>query len=84
MKEMFFLHGLPRTGNTLLASILNQMTLEEADQYLYQISQDDPELYTEVKKYFLSFDDLLDMPDHLMIKFWRSPDIDTDILAKAL
>ena len=24
MKELFFLHGLPRTGNTLLASILNQ------------------------------------------------------------
>ena len=24
MKEMFFLHGLPRAGNTLLASILNQ------------------------------------------------------------
>jgi len=24
MKEMFFLHGLPRSGNTLLASILNQ------------------------------------------------------------
>ena len=24
MKQMFFLHGLPRTGNTLLGSILNQ------------------------------------------------------------
>ena len=86
-KKVSFLPG-PKEfsggGAGSIASILNQMTLEEADQYLYQISQDDPELYTEVKKYFLSFDDLLDMPDHLMIKFWRSPDIDTDILAKAL
>jgi len=24
MKEMFFLHGLPRAGNTLLGSLLNQ------------------------------------------------------------
>ena len=24
MKQMFFLHGLPRAGNTLLGSILNQ------------------------------------------------------------
>ena len=32
-----------------IASILNQMSLDDAEQYLYQISQDDPELYTEVK-----------------------------------
>ena len=24
MKQMFFLHGLPRAGNTLLGSLLNQ------------------------------------------------------------
>jgi len=86
-KKVSFLPGpkeFSRGGAQSIASILNQMSLDDAEQYLYQISQDDPELYTEVKKYYLSFDDLLEMPDHLMIKFWRSPDIDPDILAKAL
>ena len=86
-KKVSFLPGpkeFSRGGAQSIASILNQMSLDDAEQYLYQISQDDPELYTEVKKHYLSFDDLLEMPDHLMIKFWRSPDIDPDILAKAL
>lgn len=86
-KKVSFLPGpkeFSRGGAQSIASILNQMSLDDAEQYLYQISQDDPELYTEVKKYYLSFDDLLEMPDHLMIKFWRSPDIDSDVLAKAL
>ena len=86
-KKVSFLPGpkeFSRGGAQSIAAILNQMSLDDAEQYLYQISQDDPELYTEVKKYYLSFDDLLEMPDHLMIKFWRSPDIDPDILAKAL
>ena len=86
-KKVSFLPGpkeFSRGGAQSIASILNQMSLDDAEQYLYQISQDDPELYTEVKKYYLSFDDLLEMPDHLMIKFWRSPDIDPDVLAKAL
>ena len=86
-KKVAFLPGpkeFSRGGAQSIATILNQMTLEEAESYLDQISQEDPELYTEVKKYFLSFDDLLDMPEHIMKTFWRSPDIDTDILAKAL
>lgn len=86
-KKVSFLPGpkeFSRGGAKSIASILNQMSLEDAEQYLYQISQDDPELYTEVKQHYLSFDDLLEMPDHLMIKFWRSPDVDTDVLAKAL
>jgi len=86
-KKVSFLPGpkeFSRGGAQSIASILNQMSLDDAEQYLYQISQDDPELYIEIKKYYLSFDDLLEMPDHLMIKFWRSPDIDPDVLAKAL
>ena len=45
------------------------MSISESEQYLEQIAQDDPELYAEIKKYFLSFDDLVDMPDHLMSTF---------------
>ena len=85
-KKVPFLPGpkeFTRGGAKSIASLLNQMGLEESEQYLYQISQDDPELYTEVKKYFLSFDDLLEMPSHLMTKFWKNPDIDVDLLAKA-
>ena len=51
---------------------------------LSQIETDDPELFAKVKKYFLSFEDLLSMPDHVMRTFWRNPEIDIDLLAKAL
>ena len=73
-----------RGGPRSIATLLNQMSITEADQYLEQISQDDPELYTEIKKYFLSFDDLLNMPDHLMGMFWKNPEIDIDSLSKGL
>ena len=73
-----------RGGPRSIATLLNQMSITEADQYLEQISQDDPELYTEIKKYFLSFDDLLNMPDHLMGMFWKNPELDIDSLSKAL
>ena len=33
------------------ALILNQMSIEEAEQYLEQISNDDAELYASIKKY---------------------------------
>ena len=60
------------------------MTIEDAEQYLDQLSTDDPELYTEVRKHFLSFEDLLDMPEHIMKTYWRNPEIDVDELSKAL
>ena len=73
-----------RGGPKSIASILNQMSGDEAEQYLEQLAADDPELYTEVKKYFLSFDDLLSMPEHIMRIFWRNPEVDVDELGKAL
>ncbi len=73
-----------RGGPRSIATLLNQMSIAEAEQYLEQIAQDDPELYAEVKKYFLSFDDLVNMPDHLMGTFWKNPELDIDALAKAL
>tara|TARA_B100000959_G_C14841295_1_gene566155 strand:+ start:9 stop:935 length:927 start_codon:yes stop_codon:yes gene_type:complete len=72
-----------RGGPKSIANILNQMTIEDAEQYLDQIATEDPELFTEVKKYFLSFEDLLTMPEHIMRVFWRSPEIDVDDLGKA-
>jgi len=73
-----------RGGPKSIATLLNQMSISEADQYLEQIAQDDPELYAEIKKYFLSFDDLVDMPDHLMSTFWKNPELDIDAMARAL
>ena len=73
-----------RGGPKSIANILNQMTIEDAEQYLDQLAADDPELYTEVKKYFLSFEDLLEMPEHIMKIFWRNPEIDVDDLGKSL
>ena len=73
-----------RGGAKSIATILNQMGTEEAEQYLEQIANEDAELYTEIKKYFLSFDDLLEMPDHMMKIYWRNPEIESEDLSKAV
>ena len=73
-----------RGGGESMAKILSQMDADEAQQYLDQIQAEDPELYEEIKQYYLTFDDLLDMPEHLMKDFWMSPDVDPDMLARAL
>ena len=49
-----------------------------------QIQVDDVELYDSIKQHYLTFEDLLGMPEHLMKDFWMSPDIDPDVLARAL
>ena len=73
-----------RGGGETMAKILSQMDADEAQQYLDQIQGEDPELYEAIKQYYLTFDDLLEMPEHLMKDFWMSPDIDPDMLARAL
>jgi len=73
-----------RGGGESMAKILSQMDADEAQQYLDQIQGEDPDLYESIKQYYLTFDDLLNMPEHLMKEFWMNPDIDTDVLAKAL
>jgi len=86
-KKTSFIPGpkeFTRGGAKSIAAILNQMSMDDSEQYLQQIELDDPELFAKVKKYFLSFDDLLDMPEHVMQTFWRNPELDPDILAKAL
>ena len=73
-----------RGGGESMAKILSQMDADEAQQYLDQIQGEDPDLYESIKQYYLTFDDLLNMPEHLMKEFWMNPDIDADVLAKAL
>ena len=43
-----------RGGGKKIADILNQMTEDEANSYLTQLMNDDPETYAEVKKYLLT------------------------------
>ena len=73
-----------RGGGESMAKILSQMEADEAQQYLDQIQVDDIELYTAIKQHYLTFEDLLNMPEHLMKDFWMNPDVDPDNLAKAL
>ena len=73
-----------RGGGESMAKILSQMNADEAQQYLDQIQGEDPDLYEAIKQHYLTFDDLLDMPEHLMKDFWMNPDVDPDSLAKAL
>ena len=73
-----------RGGGQKIADILNQMTEDEANSYLTQLMNDDPETYAEVKQHLLTFDDLLNMPEDIASDFWSNPDIDLDSLAKAL
>ena len=54
------------------------MTEDEANSYLTQLMNDDPKTYAEVKKYLLTFYDLLSTSDDIAADFWANPDIDLD------
>ena len=49
-----------------------------------QLQFDNPELFDEVKKYYLSYDDLMALSDSMASVFWMNPDIDLEVMAKAL
>ena len=86
-QKVAFLPGpkeFSRGGGKSMAKILSQMDADEAQQYLDQIQVDDVELYTAIKQHYLTFEDLLNMPEHLMKDFWMNPDVDPDNLATAL
>ena len=73
-----------RGGGKKMADILNAMNEEEAGQYLTQVQTNDPDLYSEIKKYYLTFNDLVNMEDEVASDFWTNPDIDIDSLALAI
>ena len=50
--------------------MLGKMSEDEAKQYLEQMKLDNPQLYTNVKKYFLSFEDIINMPENIAVDFW--------------
>ncbi|MAV65368.1 MAG: hypothetical protein CMG00_09285 [Candidatus Marinimicrobia bacterium] len=73
-----------RGGGKKMADILNTMNEEEANQYLNQVQSTDPDLYSEIKKYYLTFSDLVNMEEEVASDFWTNPDIDIDSLALAV
>ena len=73
-----------RGGGEVVATILGEMSEDEAKQYMEQLKIDNPELFEEVKKYYLSYDDLMDLSDSMASVFWMNPDIDLEVMAKAL
>lgn len=73
-----------RGGGKSISEMLSKMSEDEAKQYLEQMKTDNPNLLADVKKYFLLFDDIIAMPDNIASGFWADPDIDLDMMAKAL
>jgi flagellar motor switch protein FliG len=74
-----------RGGGKSMATILSNLPESESKQHLEQIQTDDPELYAEIKKHYISFDDLISsLPEGIASEFWSNPDLDVDLMAKAL
>ena len=76
-------HFLPRTvdfsrgGGKDIADILGAMKPEEENKFFTAISQENPELAKEVKKYHLKFEDLfVYFPDNLIRDIMNSVDLD--------
>jgi flagellar motor switch protein FliG len=86
-EKVSFLPGpkeFTRGGGEVVATILGEMSEDEAKQYMDQLQVDNPELFDEVKKYYLSYDDLMALSDSMASVFWMNPDIDLEVMAKAL
>jgi len=73
-----------RGGGKSVATILSEMSENEAKQYMDQLKLENAELYDEVKKHYLSYEDLMELPESMAAIFWMNPDIDLEVMAKAL
>ena len=86
-KKASFLPGpveFSRGGGKSVSDMLSKMTEDDAEQYLNKMKLDNPDLFDDVKKYFLLFDDIIKMPEKMALDFWGDPDIPLDMMAKAL
>ncbi len=70
-----------RGGGKKMADLLNNMEEEEASAYLNQVQTSDPDLYSDIKKYYLTYNDLINMNEEVAADFWTNPDIDIDVFA---
>ena len=86
-KKVSFLPGpvkFSRGGGKAVSEMLSSMSENDADQYLNKMKLDTPDLYEDVKKYFLLFDDIVIMPEKTGFTFWGDQGIDLKTMARAL
>ena len=86
-KKSAFLPGpveFSRGGGKSVSEMLGKMPEDDAKKYLDQMKLDNPGLFSDVKKYFLLFDDIIAMPKGIAATFWGDPEIDLEIMATAL
>ncbi len=70
-----------RGGGEKLAGMLNGMPLDQATLYLGKLSQENPELFKEVKRYYITFDDIFKLPDGVMRDILNSVELDDIAMA---
>ncbi len=70
-----------RGGGEKLASMLSRMGLEQADLFLEKLSQENPDLLAEVKKYYLTFDDIFKVDEGTLRDILNSVELDDIPLA---
>lgn len=70
-----------RGSGEKLAGMLSRMNLEQADLFLEKLSQEDPELLKEVKRHYLTFDDIFLLPDGPLRDVLNTVEIDDIAMA---
>ena len=86
-KKVSFMPGpveFSRGGGKAVSDMLSSMSENDAENYLNKMKLDSPDLYENVKKYFLLFEDILIMPEKTGYTFWGDQGIDLKIMARAL
>ena len=73
-----------RGGGKSVSEMLGKMPEDDAKKYLDQMKLDNPNLFNDVKKYFLLFDDIIAMPKGIAATFWGDPEIELGIMETAL
>jgi flagellar motor switch protein FliG len=71
-----------RGGGEKLAGMLNKMGMDQADLFMEKLSQENPELFKEVKRYYLTFEDVFLLPDNILRDVLNA--IELDDLARAV
>jgi len=86
-KKSAFLPGpvkFSRGGGQSVSEMLAKMPEDDAKRYLEQMKTDSPDLLNDVKKYFLLFEDILQMPEKIAATFWADPEIELEVMSTAL
>ena len=73
-----------RGGGQSVSEMLAKMPEDDAKRYLEQMKTDSPDLLNDVKKYFLLFEDILQMPEKIAATFWADPEIELEVMSTAL